>query len=127
MRTGFGTYLCERGEQIGPFHSRQDAERFLILMEMFGTSREGIEIVELDCRAGTGTPRGCQLRSPLLRHSLTAKSLLTARPLTCKLGRSGSLSCAPSGNRARRRLEMASGIWGRHPWIGYLNKERERP
>ncbi len=48
MVTRSGIYLREQGEQVGPFRSRQDAERFLILMGLFGTSREGIEIVEFD-------------------------------------------------------------------------------
>jgi hypothetical protein len=46
-----GIYLREGTEQIGPFHSRQDAERFLFLMELFGTSIEGIKIVELEIAA----------------------------------------------------------------------------
>ncbi len=47
MRT-VGIYLREQDEQVGPFDTRQDAERFLILLELFGAGREGIEIVEVD-------------------------------------------------------------------------------
>ncbi len=46
-----GIYLREQDEQVGPFHTRQDAEHVLILMELFGVSCEGIEIVELDTTA----------------------------------------------------------------------------
>jgi hypothetical protein len=42
-----GIYLRENGEFVGPFQSRGDAERFLELMELFGESAEGIEIVEI--------------------------------------------------------------------------------
>ncbi len=41
-------YLQEADEYVGPFHSRGDAERFLVLMRSFGESLEGIEIVEID-------------------------------------------------------------------------------
>ena len=58
MMRRFRIYLRERDEQVGPFHSRQDAERFLVLMELFGVSREGIEIVELDTSARPGCTEG---------------------------------------------------------------------
>ncbi len=41
-------YLREGEFHIGPFYSRRDAELFLILMEWHGTSRKGIDIVELE-------------------------------------------------------------------------------
>ncbi len=42
-----GIYLCEEGEYVGPFQSRHDAKRFLLLMMVFGCSCVGIEIVEI--------------------------------------------------------------------------------
>jgi hypothetical protein len=39
-------FLHEAGEYVGPFESREDAERFLILIEWFGGSRAGITVVE---------------------------------------------------------------------------------
>ena len=42
-----GIYVREGDEHVGPFSSRQDAERFLLLMELFGNNCEGIDIVEL--------------------------------------------------------------------------------
>ncbi len=42
-----GIYLCEQDGEIGPFRTRQDAERFLVLVESLGMNIEGIEIVEL--------------------------------------------------------------------------------
>ncbi len=41
-------YLREAGEHVGPFCSRTDAEKFIELMELFGGSSQGVEIVELD-------------------------------------------------------------------------------
>lgn len=41
-------YLCEADEYVGPFCSREDAERFLALVALFGGSCKGIEIMELD-------------------------------------------------------------------------------
>ena len=41
-------YLHEADEYVGPFRSLKDAERFIALMEWFGESSEGIEIVELE-------------------------------------------------------------------------------
>ena len=43
-----GIYLREGAEYVGPFYSREDAERFLVLMEFCGESREGIENVKMD-------------------------------------------------------------------------------
>ncbi len=43
-----GIYLREEDELVGPFNSRRDAERFLLLMELSGSSSKGIEIAELD-------------------------------------------------------------------------------
>ncbi len=41
-------YLHEANEYVGPFCSRVEAEKFIALMELFGASRAGIEIVERD-------------------------------------------------------------------------------
>ncbi len=41
-------YLCEAGEHVGPFCSREDAEKFIVLMELFGASCEDVEIMELE-------------------------------------------------------------------------------
>ncbi len=41
-------YLHEAGEYVGPFCRREDAEKFIALMELFGETREGIEILETD-------------------------------------------------------------------------------
>jgi hypothetical protein len=41
-------YLHEADEFVGPFFSRKDAERFILLMEWYGENSEGIEIVEVD-------------------------------------------------------------------------------
>jgi hypothetical protein len=41
-------YLREANEYVGPFATRADAGRFLVAMESFGESVEGIEIVEFD-------------------------------------------------------------------------------
>ncbi len=49
-----GVYLREEEELVGPFYSRQDAEYFLFLMELLGTSSEGIEIVEIDIATRPG-------------------------------------------------------------------------
>jgi hypothetical protein len=46
-------YVRESYEYVGPFASRGDAERFLILMTSFGESLEGIEIVEFDSDANS--------------------------------------------------------------------------
>ncbi len=46
-------YLHEKDEYVGPFYRRQDAELFLALMELFGESLEGIEIVEIETTAKT--------------------------------------------------------------------------
>ncbi len=43
-------FVCEGNEHVGPFCSRQDAERFLVLMELFGTNCEGITILEIERR-----------------------------------------------------------------------------
>ncbi len=51
-----GVYLRENGECVGPFHTREDALRFLVLMELSGESIEGIEIVETDAVPDTGCP-----------------------------------------------------------------------
>jgi hypothetical protein len=40
-------YLQGDDECVGPFRSREDAELFLSLMELFGGSSDGIEIVAL--------------------------------------------------------------------------------
>ncbi len=40
-------YLREGNQCVGPFHSRGDAERFIILIEASGESSEGIEILEI--------------------------------------------------------------------------------
>ncbi len=48
-----GIYLREGAEYVGPFYSREDAERFLVLMEFCGESREGIEIVKMDNAAAS--------------------------------------------------------------------------
>ncbi len=50
---GKGIYLREKDEYVGPFYSREDAERFLVLMELSGESREGIEVVEIENAAKT--------------------------------------------------------------------------
>ena len=42
-----GIYLREGDEYVGPFRGREDAERFLSLMELLGESPEGVKIVEL--------------------------------------------------------------------------------
>ncbi len=42
-----GIYLREEGQYVGPFHTREDAELFLIAMEASGESLEGIEILEI--------------------------------------------------------------------------------
>ncbi len=41
-----GIYLREENEYVGPFHSLDDARRFLELMQAFGEDLTGIEIVE---------------------------------------------------------------------------------
>lgn len=46
-------YLREAKEYVGPFATRADAGRFLIAMESFGESIEGIEIVEKDSDANS--------------------------------------------------------------------------
>ncbi len=56
-----GIYLREGEEQIGPFYSRQDAERFLLLMSLFGASCAGIEIVERDITTQPGSADGAFL------------------------------------------------------------------
>ncbi len=40
-------YLREAGEYVGPFREREDAERFLMLVRLFGGNCEGVEIVEI--------------------------------------------------------------------------------
>jgi hypothetical protein len=52
-----GIYLREADTYVGPFGSRADAQRFLILMGLFGDRLEGIEIVELDKRDGARRAR----------------------------------------------------------------------
>jgi hypothetical protein len=51
-------YLREGFFNIGPFCSREDAESFLILMELLGESSEGIEIVEVNVGAQLGRQKG---------------------------------------------------------------------
>ncbi len=46
-------YLHEKDGYVGPFYRRQDAKLFLELMELFGESLEGIEIVEIETTAKT--------------------------------------------------------------------------
>ncbi len=41
-------YLRESDEYVGPFATREDAERFLTLMLSSGESLEDIELVEID-------------------------------------------------------------------------------
>jgi hypothetical protein len=42
-------YLRERGGQyVGPFKTRQDAERFIKLMELCGENWAGAEVVETE-------------------------------------------------------------------------------
>lgn len=71
-----GIYVRKGEEHVGPFCSRQDAERFLLLMELFGTSSEGIEIVELGTakrpRSKWCHPSSCP---PLLCRGLSEKRL----------------------------------------------------
>ncbi len=47
MKREAGIYLREGEEYVGPFCAREDAERFLYLMDLFGAGHEGIEIVRL--------------------------------------------------------------------------------
>ncbi len=49
-------YLHEADEYVGPFCNRVEAEKFIALMELFGASREGIEIVERDGELEAVTP-----------------------------------------------------------------------
>ncbi len=50
-------YLREADEYVGPFCKRRDAERFLELMELFGESSEGIEVIELEVDSRAPKPR----------------------------------------------------------------------
>ncbi len=60
-----GIYLREQDEEVGPFHTRHDAECFLILMELSGVSSEGIDIVEIDTAELTERqPRSFSVRMP---------------------------------------------------------------
>ncbi len=46
---GRGVYLCEGGGRYaGPFEHREDAERFVKMMESFGESCAGVDIVEME-------------------------------------------------------------------------------
>jgi hypothetical protein len=55
-------YLREAGGQyVGPFKSREDAERFIRLMELCGENWADSEIVEEDCNHSTaGQPERVQ-------------------------------------------------------------------
>ena len=55
-------YLREAGGRyVGPFKSREDAERFIRLMELCGENWEDSEIVEEDCDHSTaGQPERVQ-------------------------------------------------------------------
>jgi hypothetical protein len=50
-----GVYLAENGTYVGPFGSRGDAQRFILLMELSGEDPAGIEIV--DIKDGTSNVR----------------------------------------------------------------------
>ena len=58
-----GIYLHEGNEYVGPFRTREDAERFLILMESYGESREGIEITNLKTEAPRSPGKAFTVRS----------------------------------------------------------------
>jgi hypothetical protein len=48
-------YLREvGGKYVGPFKSREDAERFIRLMELCGENWADSEVVEEDCNDSTG-------------------------------------------------------------------------
>jgi hypothetical protein len=55
-----GIYLAEGGSYVGPFHSRGDAERFMVLMALFGGSPEGIEIVYIKPHASGDNSLACE-------------------------------------------------------------------
>ncbi len=61
-------YLRNGHEYVGPFYRREDAVRFLILIESSGESSEGIEIVELDDTVPT-----LPIRSPTKPSRTTGK------------------------------------------------------
>ena len=50
-------YLHEADEYIGPFCSRQDAELFIEMMELFGGSCEGVEVVEMESDSSEPEPQ----------------------------------------------------------------------
>jgi hypothetical protein len=73
-------YLHEADEYVGPFASREDAERFLILMEAHGVSSEGIEIVEVDAEAdAVGGATSARERIQLLTKSCAKKATTDRR------------------------------------------------
>jgi len=49
---------------VGPFCSREDAEKFIVLMELFGASCEGVEIVELETDSDEIEARRLKRSSP---------------------------------------------------------------
>ncbi len=69
-------YLREADEYVGPFCKRRDAERFLELMELFGASSEGIEIIELEADSQEQRPRlqqpGAAIDAGIARCNCTA-------------------------------------------------------
>lgn len=72
-----GIFLSEANELVGPFNSREDAERFLMLMELFGTSSKGIDIVELEITTDQGCEDGVSaLAMPATRPQQTRPAIV---------------------------------------------------
>jgi hypothetical protein len=58
-----GIYLHVGNEYVGPFRTRGDAERFLILMKLHGESCEEIEITNLKIEAPPRSGKALIFRS----------------------------------------------------------------
>ena len=56
-------YLCERdGQYVGPFKSREDATRFIELMELCGEDWTGTEVVVVEGTLDPTIPPTDQIR-----------------------------------------------------------------
>ncbi len=76
-----GIYVREEDEYVGPFNSREDAERFLVLVELSGESSKGIEIVEIDnAAAAVSKAVSAEERQQLLDNARTSAKGLSSRP-----------------------------------------------
>jgi hypothetical protein len=58
-RVGKRIYVREGEESVGPFRAREDALRFIALIECFGVGSEGIEVIEVN---------GDELPAPMSRR-----------------------------------------------------------